>query len=56
MAKDVITILEENYDLVAALAACFNVDLDVQAEYDDMLEVDVEGADIAEFVAAVNAL
>lgn len=56
MAKDIITVLDANIELVEALAAAYQVDIEVVAEYDDQLEIDVTGADIAEFVMACNAL
>lgn len=56
MMKSTVTVLEENIELVEALAAAHNVDIEVVAEYDDMLEIDVEGDNITEFIAVCNTL
>jgi hypothetical protein len=56
MAKNTLTILEENYDLVEALAAAHDVEITVVEEYDDQLELEVTGVRITEFVTACNAL
>lgn len=55
---DTISIIETNYDLVAALALCHNVDIEVVAEYEDLLEIDAigEAEGLGEFVSAVNTL
>ena len=53
---NLLAILDENYDLVEALAAAHNVEITVVAEYDDALELEVTGAYITEFVTVCNAL
>ena len=56
MMKDILVVMESNFELVAALATAHNVEITVVAEYEDVLELDVVGKDITEFVVACNAL